>query len=89
MIRISIDLIPHGIESKKKSLYTVEVSNLGERHSFIDNEEKKYKYQVETINHNGKKDDHGAIVTMDRTKGTLALLKRVFIALIRKGVIRD
>jgi len=89
MIRISIDLIPRGIEIKKKNLYTVEVSNLGEKYSFVHNTIKKYHYQVETIDQNGKKDDHGPIVTMDRTKGILALLRRVFIALIRKGVISD
>lgn len=90
MLRVSVDIIPHGFESGKRNLYIIEITNIGvEGVTSIGEEgEPGWSYRVRTIDEFGKKEDHGVLIEgFNRSQPAHVLVDLVYHTLIKKGLI--
>lgn len=89
MLEVIIDLVPFGIESKRRKLLTIKIANAGESEAYhLLDGSYLYSYKVETVDENDNKTDHGILVKdFDRAQPAYILVGKVIDALKYKGVI--
>ena len=87
MLRVSVEIVPYGLESCKRNIYTLEIINTGIEGVIInENGEERYSYRVRTKDENGAEEDHGVLVeNFDREKHAHELIKLVTEKLEEKG----
>ena len=87
MLRLTLDMIPFGIESRKRNISTIEVWNMG--NTYIDIEQDGtvgYSYGARTVDKDGNKTDYGIVVTnFDRMQKAHKLIFLVCMELEKKG----
>ena len=87
MLRVTVDMVPFGLEKRKRNLYTLEIANVGSKGITTDKDGKVYySYSVRTESELGFVVDHGIIVTgFDRNKPAYELINLITKKLDEKG----
>ena len=90
MLRVTLELVPYGLEGFKRRLYTLEIGNIGEKGVTITKSGKKlYSYKVRTIDEYGTKVEHGVLVKeFDRTKPAYELISIIVDKLSKGGFLK-
>jgi len=90
MLRVTVDLIPFGIEEGKKNLYTLEIANIGSVGVTLNEKgEERFSYSVRSIDEEGNRIDHGVVVReFDRTKPAYELVNLIANKLHKKGIFK-
>jgi len=72
MLRVTVDLVPFGMESCKRNLYTLNIANTGPT------EGGGYSYEVRSKDENGTEIDHGVVINgFDRSRPAYELINLV------------
>lgn len=86
MLQVTVDLVPHGLKNKKRTLYIIEIANVGVG-IVIDGNKPTYNYEIRTVDNVGNKTNHGMLVkNFDRGKHAHKLVNEVVNKLDEKGV---
>lgn len=90
MLRLTLDIVPFGIEEKKRNIYTIEIYNVGPSgidHLYDKDGVPRYSYGVRTIDEEGNRTHYGTIVNrFDRRQPAHILVNEVCKKLQEKGV---
>ena len=92
MLRLTVEIVPFGFESAKRTLYEMEIVNIGEEGvTYTKAGEPRFSYKVRTRNPGDSKPekiDHGVMVKgFDRKKPLTELLKLILKKFNKKGEI--
>jgi len=92
MLRVTVEIVPFGFESIKRTLYEMEIINIGEEGiTYTKKGEPRYSYSVRTKNPGDGKPEtvrHGVLVRkFDRNKPLVVLLKKILKLFNDKGEI--
>lgn len=76
MLRVTVDLVPWGWEDAKRTLYTLEIANIGSAGVTIDKDgNERFSYSVRSIDEHGHRVDHGVVIRgFDRTRPAYELV---------------
>ena len=76
MLRLTLDLVPFGIETHKRSLFTVEIINVG--HKITKEGKDLGRYKIRIVDEFGNKFDYGTLIKgHDRRQTAFALVRKV------------
>ena len=91
MIRVSVDMIPLGFESRKRSMYTLEITNIGSRGMSVDKDGcHLYSYKVKSFDSEGNKYDNGVVVEgFDRNQPVYQLINIITDKLHKEGAFKN
>jgi len=83
MLRVIVDLVPFGLESCKRNLYTLSIANSGASKGG------GYSYRVRSKDENGAEIDHGMVIKgFDRNRPAYELINLVAEKLNEGGFFR-
>ena len=79
MLRVTIEIVPFGIESRARVISRLFIANIKSRPNNVSD----YHYKLEDID-NTEQEVEGTVKNFERDNGHLALVKRVLSNLLRK-----
>ena len=86
MLRVTVDLVPFGLEKSKRTLYTMEIGNIGDRGvTYTKSGDPRFSYKVRSIRDDGEVIEHGTVIKgFDRKRPFKDLIKKIISVLERR-----